>query len=318
MQREKITLVDWPAPRSRGHLSHSRCVWKAWTKTEGVDVSTVNNDRAAVFDRERPRLLAVAFRILGSDADAQDVVQEAWTRYADAGEIRNDQAWLTTVVTRLCLDLLRRSREDPRRPEDLPAPGAADDPEDVALLAAELTEAFTVVVEELTPPQRVALVLHDVFGASFDEIAHILDTTEGAAKKLASRARGRVRGTTRPDAESREAHQVVSAFMRAAQQGDIDGLVKVLHPDVTRTADPQALRPGAPQRVQGRKSVVEETLIMRTAAARAHLALIDGRPGIAVGTAPQAALVFHIADGLIVHYDVIADHRRLSRLHIAE
>ncbi|NKZ03455.1 sigma-70 family RNA polymerase sigma factor [Actinomadura latina] len=275
---------------------------------------------AAVFDRERSHLLAVAFRILGSDADAQDVVQEAWTRYAraDVGEIRNAQAWLTTVVTRLCLDVLRRSRESPRRPEDLPEVAGGEDPEEVALLASELTAAFTVVVEELTPPQRVALILHDVFGSPFEEIAHILGTTVGSAKKLASRARGRVRHSEWPDVESSDAQRVVNAFMKAAQQGDIDGLVEVLHPDVTATADPQALRPGAAQRVNGRTAVIEETRVMRAAAQQARLVVIDGRPGIAVGPGPLAALVFHIAGGLIVHYDVIADPRRLALLHIED
>ncbi|TDD75362.1 sigma-70 family RNA polymerase sigma factor [Actinomadura darangshiensis] len=276
-------------------------------------------DSDRVFERERPRLLAVAFRILGSDADAQDVVQEAWTRFvrADADEIRNVQAWLTTVVTRLCLDLLRRSREDPRPPEDLPD-AAGESPEEVVLLAGELTAAFTVVVEELTPPQRVALILHDVFGAPFEEIAHILGTTEGSAKKLASRARGRVRRTGFPDVESREARRVVSAFMKAAQQGDIDALVEVLHPDVTRTADPQVLPPGAPQRVHGVASVVDETRAMRASARRARLVSIDGRPGIAVGPGPNAALVFQIAGGRIVRYDVVADPRRLALLHIED
>ncbi|MFB4304598.1 sigma-70 family RNA polymerase sigma factor [Actinomadura sp. GTD37] len=283
-----------------------------------------STDRVAVFERERPRLLAVAFRVVGSDSDAQDVVQEAWTRYAqaDADQIRNVQAWLTTVVTRLCLDVLRRSRESPRRPEDMPVSAAGQDPEDVVLLAGELTAAFTVVVEELTPPQRVALILHDVFGAPFEEVAHILDTTPGSAKKLASRARARVRRTGWPDDEARQAREVVSAFMKAAQQGDIDGLVQVLHPDVTRTADPQILRPGAPQRVRGRQAVIEETRAMRAAARRARLVVIDGRPGIAVGAGhgdgPRAALVFHVADGLIVGYDVVADPRRLALLDIQD
>ena len=216
----------------------------------------------------------------------------------------------------MCLDLLRRSREYPRQPEDLPETAGGEGPEEVALLAAELTAAFTVVVEELTPPQRVALILHDVFGAPFEEIGHILGTTAGSAKKLASRARGRVRHSAWPDVESSEAHRVVSAFMKAAQQGDIDGLVEVLHPDVTRTADPQVLRPGASQRVHGRRAVVEETGAMRASARRARLVLIDGQPAIAVGAGPLAALVFHVVDGLIVHYDVIADPRRLALLHI--
>ncbi|CND87828.1 RNA polymerase sigma factor SigJ-like protein [Mycobacterium tuberculosis] len=279
-----------------------------------------DTERAAVFDRERSHLLAVAFRILGSDADAQDVVQEAWTKYvrADVEEIRNTQAWLTTVVTRLCLDLLRRSREYPRQPEELPEAAGGEDPEEVALLAAELTAAFTVVVEELTPPQRVALILHDVFGAPFEEIGRILGTTSGSAKKLASRARGRVRHSEWPDAESTEAHRVVTAFMKAARLGDIDGLVEVLHPDVTRTADPQVLHPGASQRVTGRTAVIEETGAMRASAQRARLVLIDGQPGIAVGSGPLAALVFHVVDGLIVHYDVIADPRRLALLRIED
>lgn len=285
-------------------------------------------DRAEAFARERPHLLAVAFRILGSEADAQDVVQEAWTRYvrADGAGIRNVQAWLTTVVTRLCLDLLRRSRELPRRPEDLPAAagGGGDDPQEVALLAGELTEAVTVVLEELTPPQRVAFILHDVFGMPFEEIARILGTTPGAAKKLGSRARGRLRRAAEPrawpDADPREARRVVSAFLKAAREGDLDGLVAVLHPEVTRTADPQALPAGAPQRVRGVRAVVAETRALRENARRARLVTVDGRPGIAIWSdrRVRTALIFRIAGGRITHYDVVADPHRLARLRIEE
>ncbi|MFB4317991.1 sigma-70 family RNA polymerase sigma factor [Actinomadura sp. 21ATH] len=281
-------------------------------------------DREAVYARERPRLLAVAFRILGSDADAQDAVQEAWLRYAraDPGEIRNVPAWLTTVVTRLCLDALRRTREYPRE-EPAPAPGGdgPEGPEEVALLASELTEAFTVVLDELTPPQRVALVLHDAFGIPFDEIAHVLGTTPGSAKKLASRARGRVRRPADPPgADPGEARRVVSAFLRAAREGDLDGLVRLLDPAVTRTADPQALPAGAAQRVSGARAVIAETRALRATAGRARPATIDGRPGIAVrsGRDLEAALVFRIASGRIVHYDVIADPRRLALLRIED
>jgi RNA polymerase sigma factor (sigma-70 family) len=277
---------------------------------------------ATDFERERPHLLAVAFRILGSDADAQDVVQEAWTRYAraDVEDVRNVQAWLTTVVTRLCLDLLRRSREHPREPEDLPVTYGDDDPEQTALLAGELTEAVTVVLDELTPPQRVALILHDVFGTPFDEIAHILNTTPGSAKKLASRARGRLHRTGTSDVDPREARRVVSAFLRAAQEGDIDGLVRVLHPDVTRTADPQALPPGAPQRVRGVRAVVAETRAFQTRARQARLVTIDGRPGIAIRTGQELriALAFRIVRDRVAAYDVIADPRRLALLTIEE
>lgn len=282
-------------------------------------------DQLAVFGRERSHLLAVAFRILGSDADAQDVVQEAWIRYAraDPGHVQNVPAWLTTVVTRLCLDLLRRARECPLQPTDLPVTptGGGDSPEQVALLAGELTEALMVVLDELTPPQRVALILHDVFGTPFDEVAHILGTTPASARKLASRARGRVRRpASAPDADPRTARRVVSAFLRAAQLGDVDGLVRLLHPAVTRTADPQALPEGAAQRVRGAQAVVAETRALRANARRARVVAIDGQPGIAVmpDQGLRAALVFHIADDRIIHYDVIADPQRLALLHIED
>jgi len=282
-------------------------------------------DRVTVFRREHSHLLAVAFRILGSDADAQDVVQEAWIRYAraDVEHVHNEPAWLTTVVTRLCLDLLRRSREYPLESVDVPAASAdsSDNPEEIALLAGELTEAFTILLDELTPPQRVALILHDVFGTPFEEVAHILGTTPGSAKKLASRARGRIRRPTGAGGvDPSAAREVVSAFLRAAQEGDIDGLLGLLHPAVTRTADPQALPPDAALRVQGVRAVVTETQSFRDHARRARMVEIDGQPGIAVlsGQGPLTALVFHIVSDRIVHYDVIADPQRLALLRIED
>lgn len=282
-----------------------------------------NADRVTVFRREYSHLLAVAFRILGSDADAQDVVQEAWIRFANADieHVHNQPAWLTTVVTRLCLDLLRRSREDPLELEDLPAAFAdsSDNPEEIVLLAGELTEAFMIVLDELTPPQRVALILHDVFGTPFDEVAYILSTTPGSAKKLASRARGRVRRRTNAgDVDPGAARGVVSAFLRAAQQGDIDDLVGLLHPNVTRTADPQVLPPDAALRVRGVQAVATETQSLQANARRARMVEIDGQPGIAIleGEDLLVALVFHIVGDRIVHYDVIADPRRLALLHV--
>jgi RNA polymerase sigma-70 factor (ECF subfamily) len=282
-------------------------------------------DRVGVFGRERPHLLAVAFRILGSEADAQDVVQEAWIRYAraDLGQVQNVPAWLTTVATRLCLDLLRRARECPCQPADLPVPptGGAGSPEQVALLAGELTEAFAIVLDELTPPQRVALILHDVFGTPFDEVAHVLGTTPASAKKLAGRARERVRRpASAPAADPRAARRVVSAFLRAAQEGDVDGLVGLLHPGVTRTADPQALPAGAAQRVSGAQAVVAETQAFRATAQRARVVTIDRQPGIAVMSDHdlRVALVFQVAGDRIAHYDVIADPQRLALLRIED
>ena len=283
-------------------------------------------DRVPVFRRERPHLLAVAFRILGSEADAQDVLQEAWIRYAraDVDEIGNVPAWLTTVVTRLCLDLLRRSRDVPVEAPDLLEPAdEAGGPEEIALLAADLTEAIAIVLDELTPPQRVALILHDVFGTPFEEVAHILATTPASAKKMASRARERVRHRAgAPDADPGNARHVVTAFLRAAQDGDLGGLVEVLHPDVTRTADPQVLPPGAAQRIRGAEAVVAETRTpaMQANARQARLVTINGHPGIAVASRRglRAAIVIRIAGGRIVHYDVIADPLRLALLNIGE
>jgi RNA polymerase sigma-70 factor (ECF subfamily) len=279
--------------------------------------------RAAVFARERAHLRSVAFRILASDADADDVVQEAWIRYdrADTRDVRNLPAWLTTVVTRLCVDLLRRRREVPQDPDDhvdRPAPPDGQ-PEEVALLAGELTAAFTLVLEELTPPQRVALTLHDVFGAPFEEVAQVLETSVDSAKKLASRARHRVRQRIdTPPRGSLQARRVVDAFLVAAQRGDTRALLQLLAPDVVRTADPQALPVGAAQRLQGASAVVAETRALQANARRARVAVIDGQPGIVIDAGPQVqmALVFHVSGARISAYDVIAHPQRLARLQI--
>jgi RNA polymerase sigma factor (sigma-70 family) len=282
----------------------------------------------ALFEEERPRLRAVAFRILGSDADVDDVLQEAWIRFdrAEISSVRNLPAWLTTVVARLCIDLLRRRHDIPHDPDDAADHRAPDaGPEEVALLADELAAAFVIVLEELTPPQRVALTLHDVFGIPFEEVAHVLDTSVGSAKKLASRARGHVRRrgdpTTRGTAADAPAstRRLVQAFLCAAQSGDTDALLRLLAPDVVRTADPQALPAGAPQRLHGARAVVAETRALRANAERAHLALVDDRPGIVVdaGLGRRSVLVFHLCDERIASYDVIADPRRLARLRIA-
>ena len=200
-------------------------------------------------------------------------------------------------------------------------------PEEAALLADELTAAFAIVLEELTPHQRVALTLHDVFGIPFDEVAHVLGTSVGSAKKLASRARQRLRQQVGPTArgtaadEPAPARHVVQAFLTAAQSGDTGALLRVLAPNALRTADPQALPAGAPQRLEGAQAIVAETGALRAKAERAHLAVVDGRAGIVVDAGLHLeqvlVLVFHLGDGCIASYDVIADPRRLARLHIA-
>lgn len=276
--------------------------------------------RVATFERERRHLLAIAFRILGSDSDAEDVVQETWIKFdsTDTSRVRNLAAWLTTVATRLCLDSLRRRREIPQGATLLPA-DRDDEPEEAALLAEELIAAFVVVLEELTPPQRVALVLHDSFGVPFDEIAHILGTTIASVKKLASRARSRIRRrSVEPLEDDATARRVVEAFIHAAQEGNTDRLIALLDPNVVRLADPQILSPRASQRIQGVQAVAAETRAYRANASRARLAFIDGRPGIAVlvGSKIQSVMVVRVSRGRIAQYDVIADPHRLARLNV--
>lgn len=272
------------------------------------------------FERERRHLLSVAFRILGSQHDAEDAVQEAWIRYSTTGtrEVRNVAAWLTTIVARLCLDTLRRRREVPQEDTQL-LEGTLDEPGELALLADELTAAFAVVLHELTPPQRVALVLHDAFGVPFEDIAHILGTTEGSAKKLASRARGRVRERTSAPAESpAQAREVVEAFLRAAREGDTHALIALLDPNVFRLADPQVLRPGAQQRITGAAAVASEAATFRTLAEGARVALIDDRPGIVIAEngGARVALILRVQHGRVVHYEVIGDPYRIAQLEI--
>lgn len=287
-------------------------------------MGAVDDERGTAFAAARPHLLAVAFRILGTDVDAQDVVQEAWVRYArsDTAGVDNLQAWLTTVVTRLCLDLLRRTREVPLHADGLDkAPSHSNGPEDVAVLASELAEAVVVALDRLSPEQRVALILHDVFGIPFDEVARVLAKTTGSAKKLASRARSRLRADLPQPLRRTDdvaAREVVAAFLVAAREGDVDALVAVLHPDVTRTADPQALPTGATQLMVGIDAVIAETQQLQRNARAARLASVDGRPGIVIeiDDAVVTALVVEVAEGRVRHYDVVADPHRLALLHI--
>lgn len=270
-----------------------------------------------LFERERRHLLSIAFRILGSESDAEDVVQEAWIRFsgADTTSVRNISAFLTTITTRLCLDVIRRRREIPQRADDMHVE-SFENPEETVLLANELTGAFTIVLEELTPPQRVALVLHDAFGVSFDDVAHILKTTTGSATKLASRARERIRRRAEVHAESKEARTVAAAFLRAAQEGDVDHLIELLDPDAIRIADPHVLAPGGAQRIQGAQRIAAEAQSYKTNARNARLASIDGRPAIAVysGSTVRAVLILNVAHGRIYHFDVVADPSRLALL----
>jgi RNA polymerase sigma-70 factor (ECF subfamily) len=276
-----------------------------------------------VFEAERTSLFAIAIRILRSDRDAEDVLQEAWHRFsqADHREIENISAWCTTVMTRLCLDVLRRRRNELPLHDDHDLVDPTQDPEAVTLLAGELTGAFELLVRRLSPTQRVAFILHDVFDRSFGEIADILEVTPDAARKLASRARHRVRGSTRREAPVSDDHwPIVEAFLRAAQSGDLDALVRLLHPDIVRVADPQILPSDLNPLLQSASAVVAEAPRFRAHARLGRVALIDGRPGIVLRTAGRlrAVIAFEIHAGRIERYDVIADPDRLAVIAVEE
>jgi RNA polymerase sigma-70 factor (ECF subfamily) len=277
------------------------------------------------FEANRPRLRGVAYRMLGSLPEADDAVQEAWVRLSrtDASEIDNLQAWLTTVVARVSLNMLR-SRTNRREaslethmPDPVVSPEQGVDPEQEALLGDSLGLAMLVVLEALTPPERVAFVLHDVFAVPFDEIAPILNRTPTATRQLASRARRRVQGTPVPDVDLEGQWAVVDAFLAAARGGDFEQLVAVLDPDVDLFADGGAWRPR--QDLHGAEAVAHGALTFRRFGETATRVLVNGIPG---GVAwfpdgrPYAVLALTVRGGRIARIDVLADPERLARLDL--
>ena len=285
---------------------------------------------AARFEASRPRLRAVAYRMLGSASEADDAVQEAWLRVSRsaADGVENLNGWLTTIVARVCLDMLRSRkarREEPLAPdpEDVgPGAGPAGDtgPESEALLADSVGLAMLIVLDKLDPAVRVAFVLHDMFDLPFGQIAGITGRSPAAARQLASRARRRVRGTpsvTRSGlARQRE---VVEAFLAASRRGDFEALLAVLDPDVELRADAAAVPPGTPRRAVGAAAVVRAAPAFRSRARFAALALVDGSVGLvlAPGGRLWMALAFTVADGRVTEIDVVADPERLGRLDLA-
>jgi len=247
------------------------------------------------FEAERPRLVAIASRVLGDHAEAEDIVQQAWLRFhrTDA-EIDNLPAWLTTVTTRLCLDRLRSRTPVPV--EVVEPPQSGNDPADDVALADTVGLALQVVLDRLSPRERVAFVLHDSFGFEFETIASVLDTTPAAARKLASRARAKV---TQPHPEDRLADwEVVDAFMAAARNGDFDRLLRLLAPDATVTADDAAVLTGTPQQIRGRAEVAA---FFNGSAQSALPVFVGDRPGAAwfhVGSA-RVVFDFTVSDGLV-------------------
>lgn len=280
---------------------------------------------AARFEAERGRLRAVAQRMLGSTGEAEDAVQEAWLRLGrtDPAEVANLPGWLTTVVSRICLDLLRARavrREEPAD-EALPdGPAGAGDPEEEALLVESVGRALLVVLDRLGPAERVAFVLHDGFAVPFERIAPIVGRTPVAAKKLASRARQRVRGTAAGPPERLAGHRrVVEAFLSAARGGDLDELLAVLAPDVVRRADPAALPAGRSLVARGALTVARETTVFGRRARFGAVALVNGVPGILIAPGGRLRLVLRVAvaDGLVAGYEVVADPARLAGLELA-
>jgi RNA polymerase sigma factor (sigma-70 family) len=276
------------------------------------------------FELYRGQLRAVAYRMLGSLSEADDAVQETWLRFsrADVSGVSSLEGWLRTVVGRICLDMLRTRRSRREEPLDPQAalPVQGSDPEHEAVLADSVGRAMLVVLDRLTPAERVAFVLHDLFAVPFDQIAPAVGRTPAAAKKLASRARQRVRGAPAvPAAELGRQRQVVDAFLAAARRGDLGALLAVLAPDVTRRADRAALPAGGDPVIRGAGPVARQTLVLGPRARFAEPALVDGTVGVVVAPHGRLVLVltFTVRDGRISGYDVIADPGRLRQLDLA-
>jgi len=288
---------------------------------------TVNGHEflAARFEATRPHLRAVAYRMLGSLSEADDAVQESWLHASRAGTsgVENLAGWLTTIVARVCLNMLRtrRSRREEPLTVHLPDPvishpGAAADPELEALLTDSVGLALLVVLDTLTPAERLAFVLHDMFAVPFNEIAAIAGRTPAAVRKLASRARRRVRSAAAvPDADLTRQREVVGAFLAAAREGDLDALVAVLDPEVVLRADWGA---GA-QEIRGARGVAEGALAFAWRAEFARPALVNGAAGLVVaqGDRPYAVMAFTVSSGRIAEIDILADVTRLRRLDLA-
>jgi RNA polymerase sigma factor (sigma-70 family) len=283
------------------------------------------------FQAHRPRLRAVAYRMLGSLSEADDAVQGAWLRLSrtDTSGVDNLGGWLTTLVARECLDMLRARTARREQPQGvhLPDPviSAQDglDPEQQALLAEGIGLALLVVLDTLTPAERLAFVLHDTFAVPFDEIAPIVGRSPAATRQLASRARRRVqRQATVPDADLARQREVVDAFFAAARDGDFTALVAMLDPDVVVRADTGAVPVGAWRMVRGAAAVAEQLRIVGGFARLARFAqpaLVNGAAGVVVapGGRPVAVMGFTIRGGRITEIDILADPARLRRLDLA-
>ncbi|HEY1890880.1 MAG TPA: sigma-70 family RNA polymerase sigma factor [Steroidobacteraceae bacterium] len=288
-----------------------------------------NDWLAKRFDDNRTRLRAVAYRILGSASEAEDAIQETWLKLSRSGsqeEVENLGGWLTTVLSRVCLDMLRTRRS--RREEPLTAAADAPgdgSPEDELALADSVGPALFIILDTLAPAERVAFVLHDMFNLPFEDIARILDRTPIAVRQLASRARRRVQGTDAPTADIAVHRELVSAFLAASRDGDFERLVAVLSPEVVLRADEGAVRAAAARQAHGAPELALEirgaVRVANTFKGRARAAmpaLIDGEPGAvwAVGGRVLSAFIFTIEDRSIAGIDIVVDPAVLAELDV--
>ena len=283
---------------------------------------------AGRFEENRSRLRAVAYRMLGSLGEAEDAVQEAWLRLSrsDAGNIENLSAWLTTVVARVCLDVLRsrKSRGEESLGAQLQEPtgkkGAGSNPEQEAMLADSVGLALLVVLDRMAPAERVAFVLHDLFGLSFEEIATIVERSPAATRQLASRARRRMQGVAKPPSASlSQQREVIDAFLTALRAGDVEGLMAVLDPDLVVRVDGAAARAGVPQEVHGAQNWAKGAVAFARFIRPATVCLVDGALGVVLAPGGRLARVlrFTMKDGKIAQIEIFADPARLELLELA-
>lgn len=279
---------------------------------------------AARFEESRPHLSAVAYRLLGSREEADDAVQESWIKLSrsDPAKVENLTGWLTTIVARVCLDMLRSRKARPEEPagaqipEPRPDPSQAALPDQQALIADSIGTAMLVILDTLSPPERVAFVLHDIFGVSFEEIAPVIGKTPAASRQLGSRARRRVQGTGHapPSSNSRQ-RAIVDAFFAASREGRFGALLALLDPDVVLRGDAAAIAAGKPATISGAQEVAQ----MFCGRARgAQQALIDGQAGLvwAPGGKPRVVFALHVDGDVITRIDLIADPGHLASLEL--
>jgi RNA polymerase sigma-70 factor (ECF subfamily) len=282
---------------------------------------------AARFEANRSHLRGVAYRMLGSLTEADDAVQEAWVRLSrtDTSQVDNLRAWLTTVVGRVSLNMLRARKTrreaslETHLPDPIVSPEAGLDPEQEALLGDSVGLAMLVVLDSLTPVERVAFVLHDVFAVPFDKIAPIVGRTPTAARQLASRARRRVQGAPVPDVDLDGQWAIADAFLAASRAGDFGRLLAVLDPEVVLRSDGGVARPGLVQLVRGAQAVAEQAMTFRGFAETATRVLVNGVPAGVAWTpdgSPFAVVALTVKGGRIVEIDVLADPDRLAQLDL--